>query len=85
MISLRVITIKLNTLTNVPYQMTVGNLFTYIHVKTRKRGQIKDLDQRSRVYNVVHYNAGFFPVDPDNCVIMESQCIYLFDEIEIPV
>ena len=81
--SLRVITIKLNTLTHVPYQMTVGHLFTY--VKTRERGRIKDLEQRSRVYNAVHYNASFFPVDLDDCVIMESQCIYLFDEIEIPV
>jgi len=48
-------------MTDVLYQMTVvGHLFTY--VKTWERGRVN------------HYNA-FFPVDPDDRVIMESQCI----------
>ena len=47
-----VITIKLNTLTDVPYQLTVGgDLFTY--VKTCERGSVKDLEQWLRVYNHV--------------------------------
>ena len=62
-----VITIKLNTLTDVPYQMMVGGAFA-TYVKTCERGRVKDFEQRSRVYNA------FFPVDPDNRVIMESQC-----------
>ena len=37
----------------------VGHVSTY--VKTRERGRIKDVEQRSRVYNAVHYNLGFFP------------------------
>ena len=45
-----------------------------MYVKTCESGRIKDFEQRSRVYNVVRYNAGFFPVDPDNRVIMELQC-----------
>ena len=45
--------------------MTVGGAFVYVCVK--------DFEQRSRVYNAVHYNA-FFPVDPDDRVIMELQC-----------
>ena len=44
--SLCVITIKLNTLTDVPHQIPwVGHLFTY--VKTRERGRVKDFEQRS--------------------------------------
>jgi len=43
-----VITIKLNTLTDVPYQMTVGLVNNF------------DQFQRSRVYNAVRYNADFF-------------------------
>ena len=58
--SLCVITIKLNTLTDIPYQMTVGGrLCTY--VKTCESGRVKDFEQRSRIYNTVRYNAGFFP------------------------
>ena len=56
--SLCVITIKLNTLTDVPYQMTVGGAFVYC-----ERGRVKDFEQRSRVYNAVHYNM-FFPRGP---------------------
>jgi len=41
-----VITIKLNTLTDVPYQMTVGGAFVYV------RGRVND-EQRSHVYTVV--------------------------------
>jgi len=41
-----VITIKLNTLTDVPYQMTVGWAF----VKTCERGRVKDFEQWSHVY-----------------------------------
>ena len=37
----------------------VGHVSTY--VKTRERGRIKDVEQRSRIYNAVHYNVGFFP------------------------
>jgi len=44
--SVCVVTIKLNTLTDVPYQMTVGGAF----VKTCERGRVKDFEQRSRVY-----------------------------------
>ena len=50
----------------------VGHLFTY--VKTCERGCDKDFEKQSRVCNVVRYNV-IFPVDPDNLVIMESQCI----------
>jgi len=68
-----IITIKQNTLTDIPYQMTVGHLFTY--VKTCERGRVKDFEQRSRVYNAVCYNA-FFPLDPNDHGMMESHCIY---------
>ena len=63
--SLCVISIKLNTLTDVPYQMTVGGaLFTYF--KTCERGRVKDYlffrkRKWSHVYNAVRYNTGFFP------------------------
>ena len=61
-----VVTIKLNTLTDVPYQMTVGGAFVYV-CETCERGRVKDFEQLSRVYNEVHYNAvyitRFFPVD----------------------
>ena len=50
----------------------VGHLFTY--VKTCERVGRVDFEQRSRVYNTVRYNVVFFHVDPDNRVIMESQC-----------
>ena len=65
--SLCVITIKLNTLTDVPNQMTVGWAFVYVCERDRDI----DFAQRSRVYNAVRYNA-FFPLDR---VIMVSQCI----------
>jgi len=56
--SLCFIIIKLNTLTDVPYQWRwVGHLFTY--VKTCERSRVKDFEQRSRVYNAVCYNIGF--------------------------
>ena len=51
----------------------VGHLSMY--VKTCERGRIKDFEQRSRVYNEVRINP-LFSVDPDDRVIMESQCIY---------
>jgi len=53
--SLCVITIKLNTLTDVPYQMTVGGAFVYVCEKDR----FIDFEQRSRVYK-----ASFFPWTP---------------------
>ena len=51
-----VVTIKLNTLTDVPYQMTVGGAFVYV-CETCERGRVKDFEQLSHVYNEVHYNA----------------------------
>jgi len=42
-------------------------------VKTRESSRIKDFEQRSCVYNADRYNS-FFPVDPDDRVIMELQC-----------
>ena len=57
--SLCVITIKLNTLTDVLYQMTVGGAFVY-DVKSCERGGVKDFEQRSHVYYTVRNNAGFF-------------------------
>jgi len=56
---------KLNTLTDVPYQMTVGGAFVHVCENMWKR-----LEPRSRVYNA------FFPVDPDDRVIIELQCIH---------
>ena len=50
----------------------VGHLFTY--VKTCERDRVKDIEQQSRVYYTVRYNA-FFLMDPDGPVIMEWQCI----------
>ena len=67
-----VVTIKLNKLADVPSKWRwSGYLFTY--VTTCEWGCVKDFEQRSHVYNAVGYN-GFFPVDPDDRVIMESQC-----------
>jgi len=45
-----------------------------MQVKTCERGRVKYFNQRSRVYYTVRYN-DFFHVDPDDRVIMESQCI----------
>ena len=70
--SLCVITIKLNTLTDVPYEMTVGGAFVGAFVYVRERDRVKDFVY----YNAVRYNT-FFPVDPDDPVIMELQCILL--------
>ena len=54
--SLCVITINLNALNDVPYQMLwVGHLFTY--VKTCERDRVKDFEQRLRVNKAVRYNA----------------------------
>jgi len=47
--SLFVIAIQLNTLTDVPYQMTVGGAFVYVS----ERGRIKYFGQRSHVYTAV--------------------------------
>ena len=50
-------------------------------MKTWERGRINDFDQFeqwSHVYNEVRYNA-FFPVDPDDRVIIELQCIIRCD------
>ena len=41
------------TLTDVPYQMTVGGAFVYVCEK----GRVKDFEQRSRVYNAVFSRA----------------------------
>ena len=67
--SLCVITIKLNTLTDVPYQIMVGGAFVYIRENLCKRSRLKILNN----IRVCIYNA-FFPVDPDDRVIVESQC-----------
>jgi len=56
-----------STLTDVPYQMTVVGAFAYV---------CENLWKRAHVYNAVHYNV-FFPVDNDDHVIMELQCIHL--------
>ena len=45
--SLCVITIKLNKLTDVSYQMTVGGAFVYV-CDTCERGRVKEFEQRSR-------------------------------------
>ena len=41
---------------------------------------VEDFEQRSRVYNTVYIARSvitrLFPVDPDNRVIMELQCIF---------
>ena len=50
--------------TDVPYQMRVGGAFVYVC----ERGRGKDFE-----YNAVRYNK-FFPIDPDDRIIMESQC-----------
>ena len=47
--SLCVITIKLNTLTDDPYQMMVGGAIVY----ACEKGRVKDCEQRSRVYNAL--------------------------------
>ena len=41
------------TLTDVPYQMTVGGAFVYVCEK----GRVKDFEQRLRVYNAVFSRA----------------------------
>jgi len=41
---------KLNTLTDVPYQMTVSGAFVYVR-ETCERGRVKDFEQWSCVYN----------------------------------
>ena len=46
--SLCVITIKLNTLNDVPYQMTVGGAFVYL-CESCEIGRVKDFEQRSRI------------------------------------
>ena len=55
---------KLNKLTDVPYQMTVGGAFVYVC----ERGRVKDFEQRSRVYNAVFITwsviTHFFPRGP---------------------
>ena len=53
--SLCVITIKLNTLTDVPYQMTVGGAFVYVC----ERGHVKDFE-RSRVYNALQWSRSVY-------------------------
>jgi len=47
--------------------MTVGGAFVYVC----------EIEQQSRLYNAVRYNA-FFPVDPDDRVLMELQCNIYF-------
>ena len=49
-------TVKLNTLTHTKCWWA-RHLFT--GVKTCERGRVKDIEQRSRVYNAVLYNAFF--------------------------
>jgi len=66
--SLCVITIQLNTLTDVPYETMVGGAFVYVC----ERDCVKDF-----VYIMRSVITRFFPVDPDDRVIMELQCIYL--------
>ena len=52
--------------------MTVGGAFVGAFVYVRERDRVKDFVY----YNAVRYNA-FFPVDPDDRVIMELQCTYI--------
>ena len=52
------ITIKLNTLTDVPYEMTVGGAFVYVC-------------ERDRVNDFMYIQRVFFRVDRDDRVIME--------------
>ena len=56
---------KLNTLTDVPYQMMVGGAFVYLC----------EIEQRSRVFITLSVITRFFPVYPDGRVLMELQCI----------
>ena len=71
--SLCVVTIKLNTLTDVPYQMKVYRaLFTY--VKPVKEVASKILNN-GRVYITRSVITRFFPMDPDDRVIMELQSL----------
>ena len=67
--SLCVITIKLNTLTDVPYLMTVGGAFVYV-CENLVEIAWKILNN-VRVYNESVITRFF----PDNRVIIESQCI----------
>ena len=70
--SLCVITIKQNTLIAVPKPNEGG---CGICLRKYKPGKEVTLTLNNGcVYNAVHYSAVFFPVDPDNRVIMESQC-----------
>ena len=64
-----VTTIKLNTLTDVPYKVTVGGAFVYVC----ERDRVKYF-----VYVTRSVITRFFPVDPDDRVIMELQCIYIY-------
>jgi len=66
--SLCVITIQLNTLTDVPYKMTMGGAFVYVCESDR----VKDF-----VYITWSVLTHFFSVDPDDRVIMELQCTYI--------
>ena len=50
--------------------MTVGGAFVNVCEKRR----VKVFEKQSRVYNEVRYNV-FFTLDPNDRVIMESQCI----------
>ena len=66
--SLCVITIKINTLTDVPYQMTVGGAFVYVFKKPVKEVALNN----GLVYITRSVIMLFFPVDPDGRIIMES-------------
>ena len=52
--------------------MTVGEAFVFV-CETCERGRVKDFEQRSR--SII---TRFFPVDSDECVIMECTGLGLF-------
>ena len=70
--SVCVITIKLNTLTDIPYEMMVGGTFVYVCERDRVKGFL---------YITRFVITLFFPVDPDR-VIMELQCSILTNTIK---
>ena len=53
--SLCVITIQLNTLTDIPYQMTVGGAFVYMYVNICERGRVKEVKLKVNCLAVAQY------------------------------
>jgi len=59
---------------NFPYSRGWG---ICLHMWKRVRGRVKDFEQRTRVYNAVHYNT-FFPRGPLRPRDIEAQCSNTF-------